>query len=60
MVQLLSETVMKRLGKVLRTLGKLPQEWLLTISLSGERTFTVRPQPDQDRSSLFLQGHEVQ
>lgn len=54
MVQLISEDVLSRLEKVLRTIRQPPREWLLTISLRGERTFTVRPEPDQDRRSLFL------
>lgn len=54
LVQLISEDVVNRLGKILRTIRHPPREWLLTINLRGERTFTVRPEPDQDRSSLFL------
>lgn len=54
LVQLMSEGVVRRLGEILQAIGKVPKEWLLTITLRGERTFTVRPEPDQDLSSLYL------
>lgn len=54
LVQLVSEGVVRRLGEILQAIGKVPKEWLLTISLRGERTFTVRPEPDRDLSSLYL------
>lgn len=53
-VQLISEGVVRRLGEVIRATGQVPKEWLLKVALRGERTFTVRPEPDQDRSSLCL------
>lgn len=53
-VQLFDEYSLRRLGRLLRRVRKVPSDWTLIIELEGCHVFVVRPRHAPAANSLFL------